>query len=127
MVTMCGRNFGFDKTMTFKESMVTVEVAGASCKRLRQDYINRCGRVSTFYLRPWQLWPQTFVHFRSPCDCKRQSALNSHQEHPRRNFLIILFQLSLAFVPPTYIRNRFPGTKAVKEWDCCAHYPKTHI
>lgn len=42
MVTMCGRNFGFDKTESFKMSLVTVEVAGAPCKLPRQDYINRC-------------------------------------------------------------------------------------
>ncbi|XP_063768557.1 hepatocyte growth factor receptor isoform X2 [Eleginops maclovinus] len=40
-VTMCGRNFGFDKTENFKASMVTVEVAGAPCKLPRQDNINR--------------------------------------------------------------------------------------
>uniref|UniRef100_A0AAX7TDP8 receptor protein-tyrosine kinase n=1 Tax=Astatotilapia calliptera TaxID=8154 RepID=A0AAX7TDP8_ASTCA len=32
VVTICGKNFGFDKTENFKASMVTVEVAGASCK-----------------------------------------------------------------------------------------------
>lgn len=80
--------------------------------------------------------PDVLCFFRSPCDCKRQSALKSRQEHPRHNFLIILFhpplvdELSLAFVPAIYIRNRFPGTKvvccpAVKEGDCCAHYPKS--
>lgn len=41
MVTMCGHNFGFDKTENFKTSLVTVEVAGAPCKLPRQDYINR--------------------------------------------------------------------------------------
>ncbi|KAI9547517.1 hypothetical protein NQZ68_017070 [Dissostichus eleginoides] len=40
-VTMCGRNFGFDKTENFKGSVVTVEVAGAPCKLPRQDSINR--------------------------------------------------------------------------------------
>lgn len=66
MVTMCGHNFGFDKAESFKVSLVTVEVAGAPCKLPRQDYVNRCGRVSTFYLPPWQLWPQTFVFFQVP-------------------------------------------------------------
>ncbi|XP_028286521.1 hepatocyte growth factor receptor isoform X2 [Parambassis ranga] len=40
-VTICGRNFGFDKTETFKASLVSVEVAGAPCKLPRQDSINR--------------------------------------------------------------------------------------
>ncbi|KAM7415166.1 hypothetical protein PAMA_019812 [Pampus argenteus] len=40
-VTICGRNFGFDKTENFKASLVTVEVAGAPCKLPRQDSINR--------------------------------------------------------------------------------------
>ncbi|XP_032378784.1 hepatocyte growth factor receptor [Etheostoma spectabile] len=39
-VTMCGSNFGFDKTESFKASLVTVEVAGAPCKLSRQDNIN---------------------------------------------------------------------------------------
>lgn len=42
MVTVCGRNFGFDKTESFKTSLVTVEVGGAPCKLPRQDYVNRC-------------------------------------------------------------------------------------
>ncbi|KAL7402401.1 hypothetical protein ABVT39_014453 [Epinephelus coioides] len=41
VVTMCGRNFGFDKTESFKASLVTVEVAGAPCKLSRLDNINR--------------------------------------------------------------------------------------
>uniref|UniRef100_A0A3B3VM54 receptor protein-tyrosine kinase n=1 Tax=Poecilia latipinna TaxID=48699 RepID=A0A3B3VM54_9TELE len=41
-VTICGRNFGFDKTENFKTSMVNVEVAGAQCKLARQDNVNRC-------------------------------------------------------------------------------------
>ncbi|XP_027139100.1 hepatocyte growth factor receptor isoform X2 [Larimichthys crocea] len=41
LVTMCGRNFGFDKTESFKASLVSVEVAGAPCKLPRQDNINR--------------------------------------------------------------------------------------
>lgn len=41
-VTMCGRNFGFDKTESFKTSLVSVEVAGAPCKLPRQDYGNKC-------------------------------------------------------------------------------------
>ncbi|XP_015227728.1 PREDICTED: hepatocyte growth factor receptor isoform X1 [Cyprinodon variegatus] len=40
-VTICGHNFGFDKTENFKTSMVNVEVAGATCKLARQDRINR--------------------------------------------------------------------------------------
>ncbi|KAM4554342.1 hepatocyte growth factor receptor [Fundulus diaphanus] len=40
-VTICGRNFGFDKTETFKASIVNVEVAGAPCKLSRQDPANR--------------------------------------------------------------------------------------
>uniref|UniRef100_H3DF54 Hepatocyte growth factor receptor n=1 Tax=Tetraodon nigroviridis TaxID=99883 RepID=H3DF54_TETNG len=40
-VTICGLNFGFVKTESFKVPLVTVEVAGAHCKLLRQDYINR--------------------------------------------------------------------------------------
>uniref|UniRef100_A0A667XLY5 MET proto-oncogene, receptor tyrosine kinase n=1 Tax=Myripristis murdjan TaxID=586833 RepID=A0A667XLY5_9TELE len=31
-VTICGHNFGFDKTESFKASLVTVEVAGATCR-----------------------------------------------------------------------------------------------
>lgn len=40
-VTVCGRNFGFDKTESFKTSLVAVEVGGAPCKLPRQDYVNR--------------------------------------------------------------------------------------
>lgn len=40
-MTICGKNFGFDKTENFKASMVTVEVAGASCKLSRQENSNR--------------------------------------------------------------------------------------
>lgn len=47
MVTMCGDNFGFDKTESFKASVVTVEVAGAPCKLARQD-INRYVWVCLF-------------------------------------------------------------------------------
>ncbi|XP_041852494.1 hepatocyte growth factor receptor isoform X2 [Melanotaenia boesemani] len=39
-VTICGSNFGFDKTETFKASMVSVKVAGAPCKMPRQEQIN---------------------------------------------------------------------------------------
>uniref|UniRef100_A0A3Q3WFC8 Hepatocyte growth factor receptor n=1 Tax=Mola mola TaxID=94237 RepID=A0A3Q3WFC8_MOLML len=42
IMTMCGQNFGFDKTESFKASLITIEVAGAPCKLPRQDYINRC-------------------------------------------------------------------------------------
>lgn len=62
MVTVCGRNFGFDKTESFKTSLVTVEVGGAPCKLPRQDYVNRCvasaGRRGSSQLqvpRPWNL------------------------------------------------------------------------
>uniref|UniRef100_A0A3Q2QI08 receptor protein-tyrosine kinase n=1 Tax=Fundulus heteroclitus TaxID=8078 RepID=A0A3Q2QI08_FUNHE len=41
-VTICGRNFGFDKTEEFKASLVNVEVAGAPCKLNRQDHANGC-------------------------------------------------------------------------------------
>ncbi|XP_035012695.2 hepatocyte growth factor receptor [Hippoglossus stenolepis] len=41
VVTICGHNFGFDKTESFKSSLVTVEVAGAPCRLPRQDNINR--------------------------------------------------------------------------------------
>ncbi|XP_020492890.2 hepatocyte growth factor receptor [Labrus bergylta] len=41
VVTMCGQNFGFDKTESFKTSLLTVEVAGAPCKLTRQDNVNR--------------------------------------------------------------------------------------
>ncbi|XP_056137712.1 hepatocyte growth factor receptor [Lampris incognitus] len=41
VVTVCGRNFGFDKTMSFKASLVKVEVSGATCKLSRQDHVNR--------------------------------------------------------------------------------------
>ncbi|XP_054878634.1 hepatocyte growth factor receptor isoform X2 [Poeciliopsis prolifica] len=40
-ITICGRNFGFDKTENFKPSMVNVEVAGAQCKLVRQDNVHR--------------------------------------------------------------------------------------
>ncbi|KAM9376541.1 hepatocyte growth factor receptor [Pholidichthys leucotaenia] len=40
-LTICGQNFGFDKTENFKASQVTVEVAGAPCRLPRQDNINR--------------------------------------------------------------------------------------
>lgn len=41
MVTVCGQNFGFNKTENFKSSLVTVELAGAPCKLSRQDQVNR--------------------------------------------------------------------------------------
>ncbi|KAM3870140.1 hepatocyte growth factor receptor [Diretmus argenteus] len=41
VVTICGQNFGFDKMESFKASLVTVEVAGATCKLSRQDHVNR--------------------------------------------------------------------------------------
>uniref|UniRef100_A0A3B4UX50 Hepatocyte growth factor receptor n=1 Tax=Seriola dumerili TaxID=41447 RepID=A0A3B4UX50_SERDU len=47
-VTICGRNFGFDKTESFKASLVSVEVAGAHCKLPRQDNANRCVCVCVF-------------------------------------------------------------------------------
>ncbi|XP_029009895.1 hepatocyte growth factor receptor [Betta splendens] len=37
VVTICGRNFGFDKTEAFQASMVSVEVDGAPCKLPRQQ------------------------------------------------------------------------------------------
>uniref|UniRef100_A0A4W6BV19 Hepatocyte growth factor receptor n=1 Tax=Lates calcarifer TaxID=8187 RepID=A0A4W6BV19_LATCA len=40
-LTICGHNFGFDKSERFKASLVTVEVAGAPCKLPRQDQANR--------------------------------------------------------------------------------------
>ncbi|XP_013865722.1 hepatocyte growth factor receptor [Austrofundulus limnaeus] len=40
-VTVCGNNFGFDKTENFKSSMVSVEVAGTPCKLIRQENVNR--------------------------------------------------------------------------------------
>lgn len=40
-VTICGQNFGFDKTESFKASLVSVEVAGAPCRLPRQDGVNR--------------------------------------------------------------------------------------
>ncbi|XP_058501925.1 hepatocyte growth factor receptor [Solea solea] len=40
-ITICGHNFGFDKTENFKASLVTVEVAGAPCKLPRHDSVNR--------------------------------------------------------------------------------------
>ncbi|KAM4573611.1 hepatocyte growth factor receptor isoform 2-T2 [Odontesthes bonariensis] len=41
VVTICGRNFGFDKTEDFKAQLVSVEVAGAPCKLPRQHNINK--------------------------------------------------------------------------------------
>uniref|UniRef100_A0A8C2XTA7 Hepatocyte growth factor receptor n=1 Tax=Cyclopterus lumpus TaxID=8103 RepID=A0A8C2XTA7_CYCLU len=41
-VTLCGSFFGFDKTESFRASLVTVEVAGAPCRLTRQDNVNRC-------------------------------------------------------------------------------------
>ncbi|XP_051238147.1 hepatocyte growth factor receptor isoform X2 [Dicentrarchus labrax] len=41
VVTMCGHNFGFDKTENFNAALVTLEVAGALCKLPKQDRINR--------------------------------------------------------------------------------------
>ncbi|KAF7645839.1 hypothetical protein LDENG_00197570 [Lucifuga dentata] len=43
VVTVCGNNFGFDKTESFKASMVTVEVGGVPCKlsKTRQEHVNR--------------------------------------------------------------------------------------
>ncbi|CAL8358879.1 unnamed protein product [Lota lota] len=57
VVTICGENFGFNKTESFKSSLVTVEVAGATCKLNRQDRINRwnelqCSPVSSGNFTP---------------------------------------------------------------------------
>ncbi|XP_072242533.1 hepatocyte growth factor receptor isoform X2 [Leuresthes tenuis] len=41
VVTICGSNFGFDKTEDFKASLVSLEVAGAPCKLPRQHNINK--------------------------------------------------------------------------------------
>ncbi|XP_051917176.1 hepatocyte growth factor receptor [Hippocampus zosterae] len=41
VVTVCGQNFGFDRTESFKASLVSVELAGAPCKLPRQDNLNR--------------------------------------------------------------------------------------
>ncbi|CAN9499011.1 unnamed protein product [Ophioblennius macclurei] len=41
LVTICGRNFGFDKMERFRTSLVTVEVGGAPCKLSRQGNNNR--------------------------------------------------------------------------------------
>ncbi|XP_077425336.1 hepatocyte growth factor receptor isoform X1 [Vanacampus margaritifer] len=41
VVTICGQNFGFDRTESFKASLVSVELAGAPCKLPRQDNLNR--------------------------------------------------------------------------------------
>lgn len=40
-LTICGRNFGFDKTENFRGSMVNVEVGGAACKLDRHGGVNR--------------------------------------------------------------------------------------
>ncbi|XP_061750286.1 hepatocyte growth factor receptor [Nerophis ophidion] len=45
VVTICGHNFGFDKTENFKASLVSVEVAGVPCKLARQDYLNRWSEI----------------------------------------------------------------------------------
>uniref|UniRef100_A0A7N6F5Y0 receptor protein-tyrosine kinase n=1 Tax=Anabas testudineus TaxID=64144 RepID=A0A7N6F5Y0_ANATE len=42
VVTICGHNFGFDKTENFKAPLVAVEVAGTPCKLPRQVNVNRC-------------------------------------------------------------------------------------
>ncbi|XP_037538990.1 hepatocyte growth factor receptor [Nematolebias whitei] len=47
-VTVCGNNFGFDKTENFKASMVSVEVAGTPCKLIRQENINRWTEMQCF-------------------------------------------------------------------------------
>ncbi|XP_026221003.1 hepatocyte growth factor receptor isoform X2 [Anabas testudineus] len=41
VVTICGHNFGFDKTENFKAPLVAVEVAGTPCKLPRQVNVNR--------------------------------------------------------------------------------------
>ncbi|XP_061534063.1 hepatocyte growth factor receptor isoform X1 [Phycodurus eques] len=41
VVTVCGRNFGFDRTESFKASLVSVELAGTPCKLPKQDNLNR--------------------------------------------------------------------------------------
>ncbi|KAJ3595885.1 hypothetical protein NHX12_002297, partial [Muraenolepis orangiensis] len=48
LVTICGQNFGFNKTESFKASLVTVEVAGAPCKLYRQDHTNRWSELQCF-------------------------------------------------------------------------------
>ncbi|KAK7916157.1 hypothetical protein WMY93_011918 [Mugilogobius chulae] len=40
-LTICGHNFGFDKTDNFRAAMVSVEVGGASCKLDRHGGLNR--------------------------------------------------------------------------------------
>ncbi|XP_068459154.1 hepatocyte growth factor receptor [Clinocottus analis] len=41
LVTLCGSFFGFDRTESFKASLVAVEAAGAPCRLSRQDNVNR--------------------------------------------------------------------------------------
>ncbi|CAL8376223.1 unnamed protein product [Arctogadus glacialis] len=57
VLTICGENFGFNKTESFKSSLVTVEVGGAACKLYRQDRLNRwnelqCSPVSSGNFTP---------------------------------------------------------------------------
>ncbi|XP_075993283.1 hepatocyte growth factor receptor [Genypterus blacodes] len=40
VLTVCGRNFGFDKMERYEASLVTVEVGGAPCKFSRQEHVN---------------------------------------------------------------------------------------
>ncbi|XP_034031628.1 hepatocyte growth factor receptor [Thalassophryne amazonica] len=57
VVTICGRNFGFDKVDSFKVSQISVEVGGATCKLSKQDHVNswtelQCSPVSTGNFTP---------------------------------------------------------------------------
>uniref|UniRef100_A0A8C4Z8D9 receptor protein-tyrosine kinase n=1 Tax=Gadus morhua TaxID=8049 RepID=A0A8C4Z8D9_GADMO len=43
VLTICGENFGFNKTESFKSSLVTVEVAGAACKLTETQFGPKSG------------------------------------------------------------------------------------
>uniref|UniRef100_A0A8C6TAU3 receptor protein-tyrosine kinase n=1 Tax=Neogobius melanostomus TaxID=47308 RepID=A0A8C6TAU3_9GOBI len=56
-LTICGRNFGFDKTENFRGPMVSVKVGGAACRLDRRGGVNRSGNLfpssplETLYIR----------------------------------------------------------------------------
>lgn len=88
MVTVCGRNFGFDKTESFKTSMVTVEVGGAPCKLLRQDYVNRCAEGVWPSGGPAAAggWGGSFLQLLHQCNCQKFS--------PEGNMEVLLYIFS---------------------------------
>ncbi|XP_077566728.1 hepatocyte growth factor receptor-like isoform X2 [Stigmatopora nigra] len=61
VVTISGRNFGFDRTERFNEALVSVELAGTLCKLLRQDNLNSWTEIQCSPVFPGNFTPAGHV------------------------------------------------------------------